>query len=121
MMMPAVELARAIATGALSAREAVQARMARIEATDGRVNAFTGKTYQRALREADAVDALRASGAALPPLAGVPYAVKNLFDVQGEVTLAGSKVNRGHAPAKADMIRPLVATAWRFAQEAGAR
>jgi amidase/aspartyl-tRNA(Asn)/glutamyl-tRNA(Gln) amidotransferase subunit A len=102
MMMPAIELARAIAAGALSAREAVQASMARVDATDGRVNAFTGKSYQRALREADAVDALRAGGTALPPLAGVPYAVKNLFDVQGEVTLAGSKVNQGHAPAGAD-------------------
>lgn len=101
-VMPGLALARAIATGDISAREAVQASIARIDATDGRVNAFTTKTYQRALNEADAVDALRASGAALPPLAGVPYAVKNLFDVQGEVTLAGSKVNRGLPPAAED-------------------
>ncbi|MDO8442041.1 MAG: AtzE family amidohydrolase [Polaromonas sp.] len=95
-------LVRAIATGELSAVEALEASIARIEATDGRVNAFTGKSYERARREASAVDAMRARGGILPPLAGLPYAVKNLFDIEGEVTLAGSKINRGHAPAKAD-------------------
>jgi amidase/aspartyl-tRNA(Asn)/glutamyl-tRNA(Gln) amidotransferase subunit A len=48
------------------------------------------------------VDAQRARGEALPPLAGVPYAVKNLFDIAGEVTLAGSKINCDHAPAAQD-------------------
>jgi Asp-tRNA(Asn)/Glu-tRNA(Gln) amidotransferase A subunit family amidase len=60
------------------------------------VNAFTGKSYARARAEAADIDARRARGEALGPLAGVPYAVKNLFDIEGEVTLAGSKVNRGH-------------------------
>ncbi len=96
------ELARAIAAGELSAGEALEASIARIEATDGRVNAFTGKSYARARAEAAAVDARRARGQALPPLAGVPYAVKNLFDIEGEVTLAGSKINRGDAPAQED-------------------
>ncbi len=100
--MPALEMARAIATGDISAREAVQASIARIEGTDSKVNAFTARTCERALKEADAVDVLRASGAALPPLAGVPYAVKNLFDIQGEVTLAGSKVNQRQPPAGED-------------------
>lgn len=95
-------LARAIAAGELSAREVLQAHMARIETSDAAVNAFTSKSYQRARQEADAVDARRARGEALPALAGVPYAVKNLFDVQGEVTLAGSKINRNHAPARED-------------------
>ena len=97
-----LELAQGIAAGALSAREVVEASIARIEATDARVNAFTGKGYQRARQEADAVDASRARGETLPPLAGVPYAVKNLFDVQGEVTLAGSKINRSRPPAAHD-------------------
>lgn len=86
----------------MNACEALEACIARIEATDGQVNAFTGKSYERARAEAAAVDARRARGEALGPLAGVPYAVKNLFDVEGEVTLAGSKVNRDHAPAGAD-------------------
>ncbi len=95
-------LARAIAAGELSAAEALEAHIARIEATDPQVNAFTGKHYTRARRKAAEVDALRARGEALPPLAGVPYAVKNLFDVQGEVTLAGSKINRNNPPAAED-------------------
>jgi len=95
-------LARAIRAGDISACEALEASMARIERTNDAVNAFTGKCYARARQEAAAVDALRARGATLPPLAGVPYAVKNLFDVAGEVTLAGSKINRSHAPAAED-------------------
>ena len=98
----APELASAIASGDISAREVTEASIARIEATDQRVNAFTGKSYERARQEADAVDAQRARGEALPALAGVPYAVKNLFDIQGAVTLAGSKVNRSHATASED-------------------
>lgn len=95
-------LLAAIAKGELSAREACQASLARIEATDWKVNAFTEVTAQRALAEADAVDARRARGEALPPLAGLPYAVKNLYDVEGLTTLAGSKINAGLAPAAAD-------------------
>ena len=95
-------LARAIASGELSALEALEACIARIEATDARVNAFTSRHYERARRKAAVVDAMCARGEALPALAGVPYAVKNLFDVQGEVTLAGSKINRSHPPAEQD-------------------
>lgn len=100
--MTSVALARAIAAGDISAREATQACMDRIDATDGAINAFTSKSYPRALQEADAVDAKRARGEVLPPLAGVPYAVKDLFDVAGEVTRAGSKVNRHNPPAAQD-------------------
>jgi len=95
-------LAHAIAAGHTSAAEVLEACIARIEATDARVNAFTGKSYARARAEAAVVDARRARGEALPALAGVPYAVKNLFDVQGETTLAGSKINQGDAPAAQD-------------------
>ncbi|MCW5650980.1 MAG: AtzE family amidohydrolase [Ramlibacter sp.] len=101
-MPRAHELARAIADGEISATEALQSCIARIEATDGRVNAFTGRSFARAAAEAGAVDARRARGEPLPPLAGVPYAVKNLFDIEGEVTLAGSRINRGHPAAAAD-------------------
>ncbi len=95
-------LARAIAAGDCSAREVLESHITRIESTDARVNAFTGKSYTRARLEADAVDAQRARGETLPPLAGVPYAVKNLFDIAGEVTLAGSQINRSHSPATQD-------------------
>ena len=101
-LLKSCELAQAIRVGDISAVEATEASIARIEHTDGAVNAFIGKSYPRARREAAAVDAQRARGEPLAPLAGVPYAVKNLFDIEGEVTLAGSKVNRTHAPAAHD-------------------
>lgn len=92
----------AIARGETTARAWLEECLVRIEATDDIVNAFTGRTVARARAEADAIDARRAQGETLPPLAGLPYAVKNLFDIEGEITLAGSKVNRDHAPAAAD-------------------
>ena len=57
---------------------------------------------ERALAKARAIDADRAAGKPLGPLAGVPFAVKNLFDVAGLPTLAGSKINRDRPPATAD-------------------
>ncbi len=98
------ELARGVAAGEFSAAELLEQSIACIVATDSRVNAFTGRSYVRARAEAAAIDARRARGEALPPLAGVPYAVKNLFDIAGEVTLAGSKINRSHAPATEDAV-----------------
>src|SRR5437868_4345426 len=98
------QLLRAVASGETSAREQCDAALARIESSDLDVNAFTEQTAKRARAEADAIDARRAAGAALPPLAGLPYAVKNLFDIEGVTTLAGSKVNRGLPPAAADAV-----------------
>jgi len=101
----AARMAQAVRSGAVSARELLAASLARIAATDGLVNAFTLQTRARAEAEADAVDAQRARAPqALGPLAGVPFAVKNLFDIEGEVTVAGSTVNRSHAPAEADAV-----------------
>ncbi|MBU4611959.1 AtzE family amidohydrolase [Achromobacter sp. GG226] len=99
---PTLERLAAIARGETTARAWLEECLARIDATNDTVNAFTGRTASRARQEADAIDARRARGETLPPLAGLPYAVKNLFDIEGEVTLAGSKVNRDHAPATAD-------------------
>jgi AtzE family amidohydrolase len=98
-------MAAAVRAGEVSARELLDASLARIEATDGAVNAFTLQTLERARAEADAVDAQRARAPqALGPLAGVPYAVKNLYDIEGEVTVAGSVIHRSHAPAEADAV-----------------
>ncbi|MDB5883006.1 MAG: atzE, partial [Ramlibacter sp.] len=93
-MSTAAFILRQVATGEASAREVLSAAIERIEATDAHVNAFTERTFERARAEADAIDAKRARGEVLPPLAGLPYAVKNLFDIEGLTTLAGSKVNR---------------------------
>ncbi|HVZ47016.1 MAG TPA: AtzE family amidohydrolase [Ramlibacter sp.] len=103
-MTAAERLIDAVAGGEASAREVCEAAIARVESTDARINAFTEHTFARARREADAVDARRAAGERLGPLAGVPYAVKNLFDIEGVTTLAGSKINRGHSPAREDAV-----------------
>jgi 1-carboxybiuret hydrolase len=91
----------------LSALQNVEAALARIQATDQRVNAFTAVLAERALAKAREVDARGVSG----PLAGLPFAVKNLFDIEGLATLAGSKIERDAAPAKADatLVRRLEA------------
>jgi aspartyl-tRNA(Asn)/glutamyl-tRNA(Gln) amidotransferase subunit A len=96
------EIVRQIAQGARSAASVLAETKALIQAKDPALNCFTGKTFERAEREAAAIDALRAQGKPLPPLAGVPYAVKNLFDVEGTVTLAGAKINAANPPAAAD-------------------
>jgi amidase/aspartyl-tRNA(Asn)/glutamyl-tRNA(Gln) amidotransferase subunit A len=102
--MNSAALLRAIAAGEVSAAQACENAIARIVATDEKVNAFTDRTFARARAEAAAVDKRRAAGEALPPLAGLPYAVKNLFDIRGLTTLAGSKVNRGLPPAQEDAV-----------------
>ncbi len=102
--MKTADLLRAVATGERSAREVCEAALAEVERTDGTCNAFTARTAQRALAEADAIDARRRAGEVLPPLAGLPYAVKNLFDVRGLPTLAGSVINRDLPPAADDAV-----------------
>ena len=96
------DIAQAIARGEVTALQVTERLLARIEAVNPRLNAFTHVTRDRALRKAASVDRARSGGEDLGPLAGVPYAVKNLFDIDGLVTLAGAKINRGHAPASAD-------------------
>ncbi|MDE2079878.1 MAG: AtzE family amidohydrolase [Burkholderiales bacterium] len=101
-MPTAARTAQAVQTGAGSARAAVQASLDRIAATDPRVNAFTAVLAERALKRADAVDA--SPRRARMRLAGVPFAVKNLFDVAGLATLAGSKIERDAPPAARDAV-----------------
>ena len=95
-------IAAAVRSGAVSAREIAQETLNRIEARNGALGAFTEVTATRALAKADAIDTARVRGENLGPLAGAPFAVKNLFDVEGLTTRAGSKINRDHPPAKAD-------------------
>lgn len=98
----ATEIAASIRSGGVTAVEVAQATLARVRAEDPKVNAFTEITEARALADAAAVDAALARGEDPGPLAGVPYAVKNLFDIEGVVTLAGSKIEAGNPPAAAD-------------------
>src|ERR1700722_8692985 len=91
-----------VASGRSSAHSVIEATLARIRAHDPLLNSFTAVTEQRALARAKALDDARAKGERLGPLAGVPFAVKNLFDVAGLATLAGSKINRDAPPAPRD-------------------
>jgi aspartyl-tRNA(Asn)/glutamyl-tRNA(Gln) amidotransferase subunit A len=98
----AAEIAAAVGRGEVTARDVVDTALARIEQIDPLLNSFTDVTADRARRRADAIDAARAKGAAVGSLAGVPFAVKNLFDVAGLSTRAGSKINRDLPPAAQD-------------------
>jgi len=100
--MTAAEIASAVAGRKMSALDATEAALARIKQHDGILNSFTDVTADRARAKARAVDADVAAGKDVGPLAGVPFAVKNLFDVAGLPTRAGSKINRDLAPSKRD-------------------
>lgn len=100
--MTAAEIASAVAGGKMSALDATEAALARIKQHDGILNSFTDVTADRARAKARAIDVDIAAGKKVGPLAGVPFAVKNLFDVAGLPTRAGSKINRDLAPAKRD-------------------
>ena len=107
----AQDIAASVRDGRLSARAVVDATLARIDALNPKVNAFTDVVGARARAAADRLDARRAKGEALGPLASVPFAVKNLIDVAGLPTRAGSKINRAHPPAARDgaLVRKLEA------------
>ncbi|MEH3064006.1 MAG: AtzE family amidohydrolase [Methylobacterium radiotolerans] len=107
----ATAIAAAIADGRTTARQAVTAALDRIGRLDDRVGAFTDVLSARALARADAQDAARRDGASPGPLAGVPFAVKNLIDIDGLPTRAGSKINRERPPAERDgaLVRRLEA------------
>ncbi|MDR1712014.1 MAG: Asp-tRNA(Asn)/Glu-tRNA(Gln) amidotransferase subunit GatA [Propionibacteriaceae bacterium] len=95
---PAHELARMIAAGEVSAVSVAEACLARIAEVDPQVLAFLSVDGERALRQAAAVDAKRAAGESLGPLAGVPLAMKDIFTYQGLPTTCGSRILQGWYP-----------------------
>jgi aspartyl-tRNA(Asn)/glutamyl-tRNA(Gln) amidotransferase subunit A len=98
----AAEIAKAVNSRRLSALQATEAALARITRYDAVLNSFTDVTADRARAKAKAIDAAIAAGRNAGPLAGVPFAVKNLFDVKGLATRAGSRINRDRPPAARD-------------------
>jgi AtzE family amidohydrolase len=102
--MNALQIAARIRAGEVSAAQVVEETLADIARRNPAINAFTQVTAQRARTEAANIDRLRAGGKALPPLAGVPYAVKDLFDVAGLPTTAGSAINKSSPPASSDAV-----------------
>lgn len=97
-------IATAVRSGRVSAVEIARHTLDCIVTKDVRLNSFTAMTAERAIAEATAVDAKIAASIDPGPLAGIPYAVKNLFDIQGLTTLAGSKINAANPPAAADSM-----------------
>jgi 1-carboxybiuret hydrolase len=110
----AAEIAKAVGRGETTARAVAEVALSRIVRHNEALGAFTDVTADRAMSKAAAVDEQVAGGGKPPPLAGVPFAVKNLYDIKGLVTRAGSKINRTNPAAKAD------ATAIRRLEAAGA-
>jgi AtzE family amidohydrolase len=98
----ALDIAAAVASRRASARAIAAAALDRIAKRDGELNCFTAILGERALANAERIDRVIASGGDAGPLAGVPFAVKNLFDVAGVTTLAGSRIYRERPPAERD-------------------
>ena len=98
----ATAIAAAVRSGRSRATSIVEDALAGIARADGRYNAFTHVLDDQARKDAARIDATVTAGRDPGPLAGVPFAVKNLFDVAGLTTLAGSKINRDNPPARAD-------------------
>src|SRR5262245_1534161 len=83
------DIARAVMSGKAKASDVIAATLTRIEEAEPAVNAVTYAVADRARRRAAEID----SGLHRGPLVGVPFAVKNLFDIKGLPTRAGSKIN----------------------------
>jgi aspartyl-tRNA(Asn)/glutamyl-tRNA(Gln) amidotransferase subunit A len=102
---PISALAQELAQGKTTSRKLIEAALARIADAGGEGGrAFTKVHAQGALLAAEASDRLRKDGVVPSPLAGLPVSIKDLFDVAGEVTTAGSKILRDAAPATADAV-----------------
>lgn len=98
----ASDIADNVSSGRMSALDVANHVLARIQTIDGKLNAFTDVVAERARTMARKLDASIAAGNKVGPLAGVPFAVKNLFDVSGLPTRAGSKINRERPPSVRD-------------------
>ena len=97
------KLSRALAAGDLTARALTEACLEAIASEDGE-RAFIEVYTDRVRVEADQIDQVRQEGRALPPFAGIPLSVKDLFDVRGEVTRAGSIILADHTAATSDAL-----------------
>src|ERR1700731_4571224 len=103
----------ALASKKISARELATDYYARIAARNPELNAYLTLLQERAFAQADRVDALVAAGKPLPPLAGVPLAVKDVISTRGVRTTCGSKILENYIP-------PYDATAVERLEAAGA-
>jgi aspartyl-tRNA(Asn)/glutamyl-tRNA(Gln) amidotransferase subunit A len=103
----------AVAERKTTAVALAEAHYARIQKEDGQIGAFLTLSRERALAKADSIDRLAAEGKPLPPLAGVPVAIKDVMSTRGVRTTAGSKMLQKYVP-------PYDCTAVARLEEAGA-
>ena len=101
-----------LAAKKISARELTGDFYKRIETRNAELNAYLALSPQRAYAQADKMDALVAAGKPLPPLAGVPVAIKDVLSTRGITTTCGSKILEHYVP-------PYDATAVKRLEEAG--
>ncbi|KND58838.1 Asp-tRNAAsn/Glu-tRNAGln amidotransferase A subunit and related amidase [Candidatus Paraburkholderia schumanniana] len=102
---PLSQLAADLKSGRTTSRALVEAALERIADPAGQGSTvFLQVDAEHARAAADAHDVLRRAGTVLSPLAGIPVSIKDLFDIEGQVTRAGSKVLENAAPAKADAV-----------------
>ncbi len=109
-----VEIAEQIRHREMTALEVIENTLEQIAQRNDKLNCFTTVTKEKAIAQALEIDRLVAQNQDPGVFAGVPFAVKNLFDIEGVITLAGSKINRDNPPATED------ATAIAKLQAAGA-
>lgn len=98
----ATEIAGEVRRQRISAVDVTRMALDRVAEANPRLNAFSALFFDTALVAAAEIDRRIAQGIDPGPLAGVPIAVKNLFDVAGVITLAGSKILRDRPPAERD-------------------
>ena len=101
---PALAIASQVLAGRRTARAVIEETLAGVADRNGSINAFTHVTAERAQRGAAEIDAAIGAGRNPGPLAGVPFAVKDLFDIAGVSTRAGSKIHAARAPARRDAM-----------------
>jgi len=104
-MRTLASLAAELGSGATTSRALLEECLQRIADPRGEGSRVFLSVYaDAARREADRQDAARRRGVCASALAGIPVSVKDLFDVEGDVTAAGSKVLREQAPARSDAV-----------------
>ena len=106
---PITELAALIRAGEVKPSEVVEAHVARIEGLDTTINAFTRTTFDLAREQAERLDSELAGGNCRGPLHGIPVALKDLFDLEGHPTTAGSRIlGKTAAGETAEPVRRLI-------------
>ncbi len=94
----AAELGRLLTAGEVTTADVTRAYLDRIAAEDGAIGAYLHVDAEAALRSAEQVDAARADGGVLGPLAGIPLALKDVVVTEGVPTTSGSKILEGWRP-----------------------